>query len=101
MELMIQTLIFVGTDPDPVMCDGWKNNDDGMKPVWMRLDAVPFACTQLISCNCKAECNTSRCKCCCSGQACMFECSCEVMDCANPPAELEDVVDEFFQTVMT
>ena len=31
----------------------------------------------------------------------MLECSCEAIDCANSPAELEDVVVDFFQTVMT
>lgn len=54
-----QTKIWISADDptftaqDPLSSGGWKDDGDGLKPVWMRLEAVPFACTQLISCRCK------------------------------------------------
>ena len=87
------------TAQDPLRSGGWKNDGDGLKPVWIRLQAVPSACTQLISCGCKTKCSTSHCKCYRSGQVCMFECACEARDCANPTG-LEDVVVDFFQSSM-
>jgi len=83
------------TAQDPLRSGGWKDDGDGLKPVWMRLEAVPSACTQLISCRCRTKCSTSHCKCYRLGQVCMFECAGEARDCANP-AGLEDVVVDVF-----
>ena len=71
-------MILTFTAHDPLRTGGWKDDGDGLKPVWMRLEVVPSACvTQLISCGCKTKCSTSRCKWYRSGQICMFECACE------------------------
>ena len=84
---------------EPVRSGGWNDDGDGLKPVWMRLEAVPSACRQLISCGCKTKCSTSRCRCYRSGQVCMFECSCEAKDCANPVG-LEDVEMEIDESAL-
>ena len=41
------------TAQDPLRSGGWQDEGNGLKPLWMRLEAVPSACTQLILCGCK------------------------------------------------
>lgn len=65
---------------------GWQPGQKGLEAVWTRLPAVPKACVELTTCGCKSKCSTVRCKCYKSGQICIFECSCDAIDCANAVA---------------
>ena len=42
--------------------DGWSKDDKGLHIVWMTKAIIPEAYTELVSCNCKAQCKSSGCR---------------------------------------
>jgi hypothetical protein len=69
---------------------GWVLTEDGLKPLWTRLPAIPKGYLQLVTCGCSTKWSTARCKCYQSGQVCLFECKCEATGCSNPFGNVED-----------
>ena len=62
--------------PSPVGM-GWKRLDPGLQPILMSLDPIPKSCLELISCACRKQCQTRRCKCRKSGLLCATICACQ------------------------
>ena len=55
---------------------GWKRGDSGLQPILMSLCPIPESCMEMISCACRKQCQTRRCKCSKSGLRCtsMYAC---------------------------
>ena len=55
---------------------GWKQSEAGLQPILMSLCPIPDACLEVISCSCKTQCHTRRCKCRRNGLQCTALCYC-------------------------
>lgn len=56
---------------------GWERTDTGLKPKLMSLSPIPESCMEVISCSCKKQCKTRRCKCRKYNLRCTAMCACE------------------------
>ena len=55
---------------------GWKKVASELKPELMSLSPIPKSCLEVISCGCKKQCTTQRCKCRKAGLQCSAMCAC-------------------------
>ena len=55
---------------------GWNCGNAGLGPVLMSIAAIPESCLEMISCTCKTQCKSRRCKCCKSQLPCTSMCLC-------------------------
>lgn len=56
---------------------GWELQDSGLQPVLMSQSPIPQSCSEMISCACKKQCRSRRCKCHKSGLQCTTICGCQ------------------------
>jgi hypothetical protein len=68
----------------PEECRGWKLGTNGLEIVWSRLEPIPKACIELISCGCTTKCKSANCRCYKTQQKCTSACGCSGEDCCNP-----------------
>ena len=61
--------------PAPIDME-WKRGDAGLEPVLMSIAAIPESCLEMISCTCKTQCKSRRCKCRKSQLPCTSMCLC-------------------------
>ena len=54
--------------------------EGGLEPILMSLSPIPSACLEIISCSCKTQCSTLRCKCRKNGLHCTAVCGCNNVD---------------------
>ena len=77
-----------------VIENGWEVSDGVIMPVCTRDVIAPEDLVELVSCNCKGNCATKRCKCHKSDEACTDFCGCSD-ECVNSDMALpENVLDE-------
>ena len=56
---------------------GWKHGNSGLKAIRMSLCPIPESCMKMISCACRKQCRTRRCKYSKSGLRCTSMCACQ------------------------
>ena len=56
---------------------GWRLVDSELQPVLMTLSPIPNSCLEMVTCSCRKQCKTRRCKCQKSGLRCTSMCACQ------------------------
>jgi len=83
MRVYYQTMIWRNAHcatpelPSPVQMGWMKNTDSGLQPILMSLSPIPESCLEMISCACRKQCQTRRCKCRKSALRCTSMCTCQ------------------------
>ena len=62
--------------PSPIEM-GWKVGESGLEPILMTLSPVPDSCLEMVTCACRHECKTRRCKRLKSELRCTSMCACQ------------------------
>ena len=54
---------------------GWKEDENGISPIWMTIEEASKVCQELVKCGCKKKCE-ARCRCKSSSLNCTELCYC-------------------------